>query len=220
MRTTLTTTAAATIALALVGCGSGSDDDAAPAASTAPPAATSTAAAPAASTETTTSAAAPASSSSSSSEPTAMGSTLKQGESAVVVYDDTIHHHSSAVRITPHPIEAGTLDDFKNIKLDADQKTSAPFYVKVDVVNVGKEDLSGASPGSYLNGIDDRGQNQNEVIFFGDFPKCTSKIPKSLKPGESYKTCLTYLVPGGGSLKGMRWIAFDQKTGKSNIDWK
>ncbi len=104
--------------------------------------------------------------------------------------------------------------------MDADQKTSAPFYVKVDVENVGDEDLSGGSPGAYLNGVDDRGQNQNEVIFFGDFPKCESKIPKSFKPGAKYSTCLTYLIPKGGSLKGMRWIAFDEKSGKSNIDWK
>ena len=149
-----------------------------------------------------------------------MGSTLAFGTPAVVVYDDSIHHHSSAVRVTPHAIKAGTLGDFKNIKLDADQKTSSPFYVQVDVENVGKEDLSGGSPGAYLNGVDDRGQDQNEVIFFGDFPKCESKIPKSFKPDAKYSTCLTYLIPKGGSLKGMRWIAFDEKTGKSNIDWK
>jgi hypothetical protein len=156
----------------------------------------------------------------SSDAQTPLGTTLKFGEAAVVVYDDTSHHHSSAVRITPHAIEAGSIGDFKNIKLDAAQKTSSPFYVQVDVKNVGKEDLSGSSPGAYLNGVDDRGQNQNEVIFFGDFAQCEAKIPKSLKPGESYKTCLTYLIPKGGSLKAMRWIAFDEKSGKSNLDWK
>jgi hypothetical protein len=157
---------------------------------------------------------------SSSTTPTPLGSTLEMGQDAVVVYEDTTHHHSSAVRITPHAIEAGSLDDFKNIKLDADQKTASPFYVHVDVKNIGDEDLSDSSPGSYLNGVDDRGQNQNEIIFFGDFEKCESKIPKSLQPGESYKTCLTYLIPKGGSLKGVRWIAFDEKSGKSNLDWK
>jgi hypothetical protein len=173
-----------------------------------------------AATPTTTTASAPAKAKPSSATPTPMGSTLAFGVPAVVVYDDTIHYHSSAVRVTPHTIEAGTLDDFKNIKLDADQKTSTPFYVKVDVENIGEEDLSGGSPGAYLNGVDDRGQDQNEVIFFGDFPQCESKIPKSFKPGSRYSTCLTYLIPKGGSLKGMRWIAFDEKTGKSNIDWK
>jgi hypothetical protein len=209
-RTVILTTAAAVLALSAAGCGGGGSDGGGDKAA-------STAAAPAPA-ATTTTAAAPESSS--SAKPTALGSTLELGQAAVVVYDDTIHHHSSAVRITPHAIEAGTLADFKNIKLDADQKTSSPFYVKVDVENVGKEDLSDSSPGTYLNGVDDRGQNQNEVIFFGDFATCQSKTPKSLKPGESYKTCLTYLIPKGGSLKGMRWIAFDQKTGKSDLNWK
>jgi hypothetical protein len=203
----------ATAAALVAGCGS-SGEDAASA-----PAATTSATAPApTATPTATTASAPAKVG--SSTPTPMGSILAFGGPAVVVYDDTIHHHSSAVRVTPHAIEAGTLDDFKNIKLDADQKTSSPFYVKVDVENIGEEDLSGGSPGAYLNGVDDRGQDQNEVIFFGDFPECEPKIPKSFKPGARYSTCLTYLIPKGGSLKGMRWIAFDEKTGKSNIDWK
>lgn len=217
MRTPIALTIAVLTLAALSGCGSSGDDDAAPAASTAA-ATTTSAAAPAPADDTDVAETTDASSS--STKPTPLGATLELGQAAVVVYDDTTHHHSSAVRITPHAIEAGSLDDFKNIKLDAAQKTASPFYVHVDVKNVGDEDLSDSSPGSYLNGIDDRGQNQNEVIFFGEFEKCESKIPKSLEPGESYKTCLTYLIPKGGSLKGVRWIAFDEKTGKSNLDWK
>jgi hypothetical protein len=121
----------ATAVLVAGGCGSSGDDSA-------------SAPAPAAATPTTTTASAPAKVG--SSTPTPMGSTLAFGAPAVVAYDDTIHHHSSAVRVTPHTIETGALADFKNIKLDADQKTSSPFYVRVDVQNVGHQDLSGGSP--------------------------------------------------------------------------
>ena len=151
---------------------------------------------------------------------TPMGTTLKIGQAAVIAYDDSSNHKKSRIEVTPQKIEKGTLDDFKNIELEGKQKTSTPYYVTMRVKNVGKGDLSGTDPASYIDGIDDRGQEQNEIIFFGDFNRCNSDKAKSLKPGESYTSCLAYLMPGGGSIKGMRWIDFDEKSGKSNIDWK
>ena len=151
---------------------------------------------------------------------TPMGTTLKIGEPAVIAYDDASNHKKSRIEVTPVKIEKGTIDDFKNIELDGKQKTSTPYYVTMKVRNVGKGNLSGTDPASYIDGVDDRGQEQNEIIFFGTFDRCDSDRAKSLKPGESYTSCLAYLMPGGGSIVGMRWIAFDQESGKSNIDWK
>jgi hypothetical protein len=173
-----------------------------------------------ASTAATTEATAPAKAPANSGALTAMGSTLKIGDAAVIAYDDASNHKKSRIEVTPRKIEKGTIDDFKNIDLDGKQKTSTPYYVTVHVKNVGKGDLSGTSPASFIDGIDDRGQEQNEIIFFGDFDRCNDDKAKSLKPGESYDSCLAYLIPGGGSIEGMRWIAFDEKSGKANIDWK
>jgi hypothetical protein len=151
---------------------------------------------------------------------TPMGTTLKVGQPAVIAYDDSSNHKKSRIQITPQKIAKGSLDDFKNIKLEGKEKTSTPYYVTMNVKNVGKGDLSGTDPASYIDGIDDRGQEQNEIIFFGEFERCNGDNAKSLKPGESYSRCLAYLIAGGGSIVGMRWIAFDQESGKSNIDWK
>jgi hypothetical protein len=151
---------------------------------------------------------------------TPLGSTLKLGAPAVIAYDDSSNHKKSRIELTPEKIEQGTLDDFKNIKLEGNQKTSTPYYLTVKVGNVGKGDLSGTDPAGYADGIDDRDQEQNEIIFFGQFDRCNGDKAKSLKPGESYTSCLAFLIPKGGSLKGVRWIAFDEKSGKSNIDWK
>jgi hypothetical protein len=151
---------------------------------------------------------------------TPLGSTLKLGAPAVIAYDDSSNHKKSRIELTPEKIEQGTLDDFKNIKLEGNQKTSTPYYLTVKVRNVGKGDLSGTDPAGYADGIDDRDQEQNEIIFFGQFDRCNGDKAKSLKPGESYTSCLAFLIPKGGSLKGVRWIAFDEKSGKSNIDWK
>ena len=151
---------------------------------------------------------------------TPIGSTLKLGETAVIAYEDASTHVKSVVAITPSAIQRGSISDFKNVQLTAAQKTSTPYYVKVKAKNVGRGDLSGGSPATYIDGIDDRGQRQRAVIFFGDFSRCQSKTPKHLPPGASYTTCLTYLIPGGGSIVGMRWVAFDRKTGKSDLNWR
>jgi hypothetical protein len=176
------------------------------------PSATTTAAA--------ASSSAPAPAAASSTQITPVGSTLKLGQPAVIAYDDASNHKQGTIQVTPNPIEKGSISDFKNIDLTGAQKTSTPFYVKMNVKNVGTSDLSGSSPGAFINGVDDRGQAQSDVIFFGDFPRCDSTEPKQFKAGGSYDVCLTFLIPQGGSLVGMRWSVFDEKTGKSDLNWK
>lgn len=196
---------------ALSGCGGDSNDDEGSAAETTTPP-------PAASTPSTTPEA--TTPSASGGALTAAGSTLQIGEAATIAYEDASKKLKSNITVAPTKIEKGSIDDFKNISLDADQKTATPYYAEVTVRNVGTGNLTGTDPASYIDAVDDRGQRQNEIIFFGDFERCDGSDPKSLKPGESYDTCLTYLIPKGGSIAGMRWIFFDQKTGKSDINWK
>src|SRR4051812_19717493 len=64
---------------------------------------------------------------------TPMGTTLKVGQGAVIAYDDASNHKKSRIEVTPQKIEKGTLDDFKNIELEGDQKTSTPYYVTMRV---------------------------------------------------------------------------------------
>lgn len=202
---------------ALSGCGGDSDDDgggAGAANSATPPATTS--AAPATTADDATTPAATGD----TGAVTAAGSTLKIGQAATIAYDDASKHLKSTITVAPTKIEKGAIGDFKNINLDADQKTATPYYAQISVRNIGTGDLTGTDPAGYIDGVDDRGQRQNEIIFFGDFDRCDGSDPKSLKPGESYDTCLTYLIPKGGSIVGMRWIYFDQKSGKSDINWE
>ena len=200
--------------LALAGCGGGDEGETA---SSPTPASTPTATAAETASPAATEA---ASSSGGDAKVTSLGTTLKIGEPAVIDYEDATTKDKSLIEFTPKKIEQGTLDDFKNIDLDEEQKSATPFYATISVKNVGDGDLSGASPATYVNGVDDRGQDQNEIIFFGDFERCDSEAPKSLKPGESYEACLVYLIPKGGKLVGFHWIAFDEKSGKSDLNWK
>jgi len=197
-----------------VGCGGSDDEPATSAAATA----TATATAAADTTAEPTATEEPAASG--AADLTPLGTRLKVGDPAVIAYKDASNHKKSTIKVTPLEIEKGSLDDFENIDLDKEQKSSTPYYAHIVVANVGEKDLSGAEPAGYLNGVDDRGQDQNEVIFFGTFEACGHETPKSLKPGEKYETCLVYLMPEGGAIVGFHWIQFDEKTGKADLSWE
>jgi hypothetical protein len=152
---------------------------------------------------------------------TPTGSVLKLGSPAVIKYDDASTHAKSVVQVTPESIVEGKKSDFANVQLDGDAKTATPYYVKVHTKNIGKGNLSKTDPAGYLSAVDDRGQRQSSVIFFGTFDACPHTQVKSLKAGEEYDTCQVYLIPKGGSVKGMVWVLFDEsRPGKADINWK
>jgi hypothetical protein len=154
---------------------------------------------------------------------TPVGSVLKIGKPAVIAYSNlSAPKVKGTVQVTPLAIVKGSIKDFANIKLTAPQKASTPYYLKISTKNVGKTDLSKTDPGRYLSGVDDRGQSQSPIIFFGDFDKCPDPVSATkLKPGQSYTECEAFLMPKGGSIVGAVWITFDPKhPTKSNITWK
>jgi hypothetical protein len=111
------------------------------------------------------------------------------------------------LEVTVEAIEMGTLADFKNIELEPDQRQSTPYYVKVQLKALGgSEPPSEDEPAYAFTAIDDRGQEQGSVTFFGDFPRCEEKtMPKPFTDGKSYESCFTYLMPGGGSIQKVQW---------------
>lgn len=154
---------------------------------------------------------------------TPVGTVLKIGKPAVVTYSNSFSPKvTGTVQITPLSLVKGSIKDFANITLTGAQKTSTPYYLEIQAKNVGTTDLSKTDPAGYLDGVDDRSQDQSAVIFFGTFSKCPdADAPDHLKPGQSYKTCETFLMPKGGSIVGAVWIEFDPKhPNKSNILWK
>ncbi len=53
-------------------------------------------------------------------------------------------------------------------------------------------------PAVSVEGVDNTGNTQTSVTFFGTFPPCNDvDTPNPLRAGQSFQTCLTYLVPGG-----------------------
>ena len=200
------------VCAAMVGCGGDDDDDAAA------PAATQTAEA--------TSATEDGGGSSAGGGLTEPGATLKPGETAHVTYKPltaTDDKNLFQVDATAEKIEKGSIDDFKNISLDENQKSSTPYYVTVKIENTGKEiplgDMEG-DPDLKFNAIDDRGQEQPSITFLGDFNRCEdTDAPKPFTKGKNYESCLAYLVGGDGSITQVQWGGSDKYILKPVV-WK
>jgi hypothetical protein len=202
---------------AMAGCGGDDDDEVATAPATQTTEATQT-------TATTTDDGGGSSAGGGRTEP---GATLKLGEAAHVTYKPltaTDDKNLFEVDATALKIEKGSIDDdFKNIDLDADQKSSTPYYVTVKIENTGKEiplgDMEG-DPDLKFAAVDDRGQEQGSITFIGDFERCVdADAPKPFTKGKSYESCLTYLVGGDGSITEVRWSGSDKYILKP-VAWK
>ncbi len=142
------------------------------------------------------------------------GTQLKVGQQAVTgwvppsIHTGTGAHQGYRLQVTVESIQRGTIADFKNVQLKAEEKASTPYYVKVRIKALGSTPPAGANddPDVTLDAVDDRGQQQSNIIFFGDFPRCDdASPPKPFANGKSYRSCLTYLMPGGGSIQKMLW---------------
>jgi hypothetical protein len=148
----------------LAGCGgSGSTSSSATVAATAVTAAvTSTAA-------TSTPGGQPAGASSALAAP---GTNFAPGQSATVPYQVTQSNGASGptyrLRITVQSIERGTLADFNGIQLDADQKASTPYYVRVRMTNLGPYTLKASEndQAGEIQAVDKTDQPQDSVTFF------------------------------------------------------
>jgi hypothetical protein len=145
------------------------------------------------------------------------GTELKLGETAHATYKPltaTDDKNLFDVDVTALKIEKGSIDDFKNISLDEEQKSSTPYYVTVKIENTGKEIPLGdqeGDPDLKFGAIDDRGQDQPSVTFIGDFERCADKdAPKPFTKGKSYESCLTYLIGGDGSITKVIWKGSDK----------
>jgi hypothetical protein len=125
-------------------------------------------------------------------------------------------HKGIKLQVTVESIQKGAIADFKNVQLNASEKASTPYYVKVRLKALTgvKPPSSDTDPAITFDAIDDRGQTQGSVTFFGTFQRCDDpSAPKPFVSGKSYEACLTYLMPGGGSIQKVEW-----KDGPSKAD--
>ncbi len=116
-------------------------------------------------------------------------------------------HKALTFQVAVESIEKGTIDDFNNVDLTGKQKKMTPYYVKVMVKALDKTAWKGTDdPAISFRAIDDRGQQQGSLTFFGTFERCDEvSAPKPFTSGKSYESCFAYLIPGGGSIQKVEW---------------
>lgn len=116
-------------------------------------------------------------------------------------------HQGLKLQITVVSIQKGTMADFRNIELNANERKSTPYYVQLRVTALGSTPPpKDSDPAITFTAIDDRGQEQQSVTFLGTFARCDDPFPpKRFVSGKTYQSCLTYLIPGGGSVQKVQW---------------
>lgn len=154
--------------------------------------------APASPSSTSTPAAAPPASSGAVAKP---GATFGVGHPATVDFippSQLTKKPVTRLRITVQSIQKGTLADFKDVRLDAQQRAGSPVYVKVDITNVGSKAAQSDTVSADVQGIDNTGNTEQSLTIIGDFPRCNDSSSQApITPGKTLSTCLIYLVPGG-----------------------
>jgi hypothetical protein len=140
------------------------------------------------------------------------GTHLGFGKDAIVGWvpqseDGTGAHKGIKMQVTVESIQKGTLADFRNVNLDAKEKKDTPYYVTLRLTELQNAPVpQDSDPAITFTAIDDRGQEQESVTFLGTFQRCDEvSAPKTLVSGKSYTTCMTYLIPGGGSIQSVKW---------------
>lgn len=116
-------------------------------------------------------------------------------------------HQGLKLKVAVESIQRGTIADFTNIDLNASEKKSTPYYVRVRLTALGSvAPPKDNDPALTFTAIDDRGQEQDNITILGTFQRCDDPSPPtSFANGMSYQSCLTYLIPGGGSIKSVEW---------------
>jgi hypothetical protein len=129
------------------------------------------------------------------------GASFAVGQAATVNFIPPTQNTKTPVtrlRVTVRSIQKGTLDDFKNVQLDAQQKAGTPTYVQVRIDNVGSQPAKSDTAAADIEGVDNTGETEQSLTIIGDFARCNDpSSEKPIAPGQSLQTCLIFLVPGG-----------------------
>jgi hypothetical protein len=129
------------------------------------------------------------------------GATFSVGQPATVNFIPPTQNTKTPVtrlKVTVQSIQKGTLDDFKNVQLDAQEKAGTPTYVQVKIANVGSKAAKSDTAAADIEGVDNTGNTAQSLTIIGDFTRCNDpSSEKPIAPGQSLQTCLIFLVPGG-----------------------
>jgi hypothetical protein len=131
-------------------------------------------------------------------ELTAQGSTLAVGDTATVAYEPR-QDLVGAMEIKVTSLEKASFDLFVGWDLTKEIRSTAPYFVRARVTNVGDADLGGRPVPLYA--VDDENRLIESSPFRGEFKPCEgASFPKKFVNGDTHQACMVYLAPGKGDL--------------------
>ncbi len=133
-------------------------------------------------------------------ELTAQGSDLAVGDSAVVAWEPR-QELVGVLDITVSRLERTSFDEsFEGWQLDAQTRTTTPYFVRVGIENTGDSDVGGRDVPLYA--VDPTDTLIQASTFQARFDPCPGNgvFPETFGPGDAKDICLVYLVPDGGEL--------------------
>ena len=146
---------------------------------------------------------------------TAPGSRLKFGQHAVVAWRPT-QKTIGVLKVTVKGAEQVRIKEFKDWQLPAATQQSTPYYVHVQVKNLGRSNLSGVPIPLYV--LDKRGVLLESSRFQSTFKPCPSgPLPAHFKHGHKTRACLVYFAPKHGRLVA---VSFRPTQKFVSIDWR
>lgn len=134
---------------------------------------------------------------------TEVGADLSFGDSATVIHEPS-KKRGSVLEITVKDAQQGSIKDFSGYVLDDYTRKATPYYVDVTVKNVGDGEVGGVAVPVW--GVDGSNTLLPPATFTTPFRRCPSKqLPKKFKPDDEMSTCLVFLAPDKGTLKGVSY---------------
>jgi hypothetical protein len=149
----------------------------------------------------------------------APGTMLKVGESATIEY--SVGRPGIAV-ITVTAFAQGNINELKDFKLDAGERSMTPWYIKYTVRNDGPSDPRGLGIdiSTGVTAADSDGATLRETLLLGSFPPCEDTLSSGTFPaGTTKQTCDLVMVAAGKTVKEAR---YSQPTGpyaQAPITW-
>jgi hypothetical protein len=150
---------------------------------------------------------------------TPTGTKLPVGQGATVLYEtESLSKESTKLGITAVSVKKGAIADLKNFNLDAQTKTSEPYYVTMSFRNSGPKVMKPGGIFGLINAHNADGDKLGKLSLIGEFKKCEGTVPDTLAVGASYTDCGVYVAPPGQAVSDVEF-SFYLDSKKTEITW-
>jgi hypothetical protein len=150
---------------------------------------------------------------------TAPGTMLKLGESATIEYSEG---STGIAVITVTAFAQGNVNELENFKLDAEERSMTPWYIRYTVRNDGPPDTRGVgiNISTGITAVDSDGAPLRETLLLGSFPPCEGTLSSGPFPaGTTKQTCDLVMVAAGKTVKEARYSRPTGPYAQAPITW-